>query len=117
MFAVMSFIIDDWTLDDLAGLPIGFVVAVAHLAVGNVSGASFNPARTLGPYVTNSLLGGPNFWTHTAICVVGPVAGTVAIAYEKIVLTPYQTRDKAVQGARRTNLKTDPWRHGRREGR
>ena len=117
MFAVMSFIIDDWTLDDLAGLPIGFVVGVAHLAVGNVSGASFNPARTLGPYVTNSLLGGPNFWTHTAICVVGPVAGTVAIAYEKIVLTPYQTRDKAVQGARRTNLKTDPWRHGRREGR
>jgi len=96
MFAVMVFVTDDRTPDDLAGLVIGFVVAISHLAIGNVSGASLNPARTLGPYVTNSLLGGPNFWAHAAIYVVGPVVG--AVAYEKIVLTPYRTQDMAVQG-------------------
>jgi glycerol uptake facilitator protein len=101
MFAVMAFVADDRTPDNLAGLVIGFVVAVAHLAVGNISGASLNPARTLGPYVTNSLLGGPNFWAHAAIYVVGPVAGAVAgaIAYEKIVLTPYRTPEPDVQSS------------------
>lgn len=99
MFTIMAFVIDERTPDQLAGLAIGFVVAVGHLAVGNVSGASFNPARTLGTYVTNSLLGGPNLWANAAIYVIGPVAGAIAgaIVYEKVVLAPYRMQQSADQ--------------------
>lgn len=57
MIAVMAMAIDDRTPDQLAGLVIGFVVAMGVWVVGNVSGASFNPARTIGPYVTNTIAG------------------------------------------------------------
>lgn len=101
MFTVMAFVTDSRTPDNLAGLAIGGIVAVGHLAVGNVSGASFNPARSLGPYVTNSLLGGPNLWIHAGIYVIGPVLGAVAgaIAYKHVVLEPYRAQDSAVQEA------------------
>ena len=42
------------------GLIIGLVVAGGITTTGNISGASFNPARTFGPYVANSLFGGPD---------------------------------------------------------
>lgn len=94
MLTVMAFVVDDRTPDDLAGLAIGFIVATGILATGNISGASFNPARTLGPYVTNTILGGPNLWIHAWIYLTGPIAGAIAGAavYKRVVLTPNTVR-------------------------
>lgn len=81
MLTVMAFSIDDRTPDSFAGLAIGFVVAIGVVTTGNISGASFNPARTLGPYVANTLLGGPNLWHFAWIYIVGPIGGATGATY------------------------------------
>lgn len=53
---VMAIAIDNRTPDQLAGLIIGFVGAMGVWVVGNVSGVSFNPVRTIGLYVTNTIV-------------------------------------------------------------
>lgn len=90
MLVIMAMAVDDRTPDQLAGLAIGATVAMGILATGNVTGASFNPARTLGPYVADSLFGGPELWQHAWIYVVGPTAGAITggVLYEYAVATP-----------------------------
>jgi aquaporin Z len=55
----------------MAGAAIGSVVALAALFGGPVSGASMNPARSLGPALMSMQL------QHLWIYLVGPVAGAV----------------------------------------
>lgn len=81
MLAVMAMAIDEEGSDQLAGVVIGFVVGVGVIAVGNVDGASFNPARTIGPYVANTIFGGPNFWRFIWIYILGPAIGAVAATF------------------------------------
>lgn len=90
MVGVMALAVDDRAPDGFAGLGIGFIIAMGILATGNITGASFNPARTLGPYVTNTVFGGTNFWQYAWIYVVGPVVGAVAggYLYEYVALRP-----------------------------
>lgn len=97
MVAVMAMVIDDRTPDQLAGLVIGFVVAMGVWVVGNVSGASFNPARTIGPYVTNTIAGlfgvpNPALWQYVWIYILGPGIGAVigAYFYDYAVLGPHE---------------------------
>jgi glycerol uptake facilitator protein len=68
------------------------------MVVGNVSGASFNPARTIGPYVTNTIAGlfgvkNPPLWQYVWIYIIGPCVGAVigAYFYEYAVLVPNET--------------------------
>ncbi|HZX34279.1 MAG TPA: aquaporin [archaeon] len=56
-----------------AGLAIGFYLLVAHLYGIPFSGASLNPARSLGP----ALLGGGTTLSQLWIYFVGPVVGAV----------------------------------------
>ncbi len=100
MIAVMAMVIDDRTPDQLAGLVIGFVVAMGVWVVGNVSGASFNPARTIGPYVTNTIAGlfgvaDPALWQYVWIYIVGPGIGAVigVYFYDYAVLGPHESAD------------------------
>lgn len=98
MVVVMAVAVDDRAPAKWAGFLIGFVVAVGVLTTGNITGASFNPARTIGPYVTitvsNAVLGtdGPFLWGQAWIYVLSPTIGAVAGAYtyEYLVLRPYQ---------------------------
>ena len=62
----------------IAALGVGFYIALAGLWAAPVSGASMNPARTLGP----ALVFG--HWTSWWVYVVGPIVGgiiAVGIAY------------------------------------
>lgn len=95
MLVIMAMAVDDRTPDQLAGLAIGATVAMGILATGNVTGASFNPARTLGPYVADSLFGGPDLWRHAWIYVVGPTAGAITggVVYEYAVSSPLGQRE------------------------
>lgn len=66
----------------VAGLAIGFVIAMDIMMAGPFTGGSMNPARTFGP----ALVAG--FWETHWVYWVGPVAGAVAAAgaYELGVL-------------------------------
>ena len=62
----------------IAALGVGFYIALAGLWAAPVSGASMNPARSLGP----ALVFGN--WTTWWVYVAGPIAGgaiAVGIAY------------------------------------
>ncbi|MFB6183619.1 MAG: MIP/aquaporin family protein [Haloarculaceae archaeon] len=104
MVTIMAVAVDDRAPPGWAGFIIGFVVAVGVATTGNVSGASFNPARTIGPYVTvtvsNALLGtdGPFLWGQVWIYVVGPIVGAIVgvYTYEYLVLRPHES--KVVEG-------------------
>ncbi len=65
-----------------AGLTIGFCLLAAHLFAIPFSGASLNPARSLGP----ALFAGGRALLQLWVYFVGPVAGAIigALAYRRI---------------------------------
>jgi MIP family channel proteins len=66
----------------VAGLAIGFVIAMDIMMGGPFTGASMNPARSLGPAVVGGEYAG--LWVY----FIGPVIGATlaAVAYDLIVL-------------------------------
>lgn len=101
MLSIMALAVDDRGPDWMAGLGIGLTIALGILATGNITGASFNPARTLGPYVTNTVYGGPSLWQYAWIYVVGPTVGAIAggYTYAYVALTPRRTADPETAAA------------------
>ena len=81
VLTIMGSAVDSRCRGGFAGLVIGFVVAADIIVFGNVTGASMNPARTFGPYLANTLVGGPNMWAQYPIYLLGPLAGAVAAAF------------------------------------
>lgn len=61
-FAGGAFLLDGLGHGALGWVDIGSIIAMSILATGNITGASFNSARTLGPYVTDTVFGGPSLW-------------------------------------------------------
>lgn len=78
-----------------AALAIGGYIALAGLWAAPVTGASMNPARSLGP----ALIGG--HWTDWWAYVIGPVAGgAVAVAFAWILRgPPSKAANEAAQGS------------------
>lgn len=61
-----------------AGLVIGFIVFAAIIPVAPVTGASINPARTTGPMLVQSLMGGTVHWEQWPVYVIAELAAGVA---------------------------------------
>jgi aquaporin Z len=72
MFVILSVSTGAKEKGVMAGVAIGAVVALAALFAGPVSGASMNPARSLGPAVVSGNV------THLWLYVVAPIIGAVA---------------------------------------
>jgi glycerol uptake facilitator protein len=81
MMVIMGVALDKRAPHGFAGLVIGLTVAGMITTLGNISGASLNPARTFGPYLIDSLLGGPNLWIFLPVYIIGPVIGAVVAAF------------------------------------
>jgi MIP family channel proteins len=81
MLVIKATAVDDRAEGPSSGLTIGFVIVVGHLAFIPISGASFNPARTLG----SAFVGGEfdAIWVY----LIGPVVGAVlaALLYENVL--------------------------------
>lgn len=80
MFVIMSVATDSRAVGNLAGWTIGGTVALEAIFAGPMTGASMNPARSLGPALVAGELGA--LWIY----FVGPIAGAVlgALAYRFI---------------------------------
>ena len=75
MFVITAVATDARAVGQMASLAIGGTVALCALLGGPISGASMNPARSLGP----ALFTGE--WSVLWIYVVGPVLGALAGAF------------------------------------
>jgi glycerol uptake facilitator protein len=73
-----------------AGVAIGLVVFAAIIPVAPTTGASINPARTVGPMLVQQIAGGDVKWNQLPVYVVAELlAGLVAaLAYVAISRTP-----------------------------
>lgn len=74
MFVIMAVATDQRVADGFAGLAVGITVAFDALMGGPLTGASMNPARSLGP----ALIAGT--WTAHWLYWLAPVTGTMAAA-------------------------------------
>ncbi len=95
MLAIMGVAVDRRAPPGFAGLIIGLTVAGVITTVGNISGASLNPARTFGPYLGDSLMGGFNLWMFLPIYIIGPIVGAIlaALAYNYMTSEEEASRD------------------------
>ncbi|MBE3558583.1 MAG: MIP family channel protein [Ktedonobacteraceae bacterium] len=75
MIVIMAMATDTRAVGQAAALAIGATVALEALFAGPISGASMNPARSLGPALVGWI------WTAQWLYVLGPMIGAVAGAY------------------------------------
>jgi aquaporin NIP len=82
MFVITAVATDSRVPTSIAPLAIGATVTLDALWGGPISGASMNPARSLGPALVAGV------WSHQWIYWLGPVIGATlgALIYEKIRL-------------------------------
>jgi glycerol uptake facilitator protein len=73
-----------------AGVAIGLVVFAAIIPVAPATGASINPARTVGPMLVQQIAGGTVKWSQLPVYLVAELlAGVVAaLAFSVISRTP-----------------------------
>lgn len=81
MLTIMGTAVDKRAPAGFAGIAIGFVVAADVTVIGNLTGSSLNPARTFGPYLVESIMGGANLWMQFPIYLIGPVLGALVAAF------------------------------------
>jgi MIP family channel proteins len=78
---VMATATDERAESPAVGLGVGLVVAAGIVAMGPVSGASFNPMRSLAPMIVAGHF--PTWWAY----IIGPVAGGVlgALVFDRLI--------------------------------
>ena len=81
MFVIMGIAVDTKAPKGWTGLIIGLTVGGIIMMTAGATGSSFNPARTFGPYVVDSILGGNISWIQFPVYVVGPVIGALAAVW------------------------------------
>ncbi|XP_067303474.1 aquaporin-4 [Pseudorasbora parva] len=78
-------------VNEPGNLAIGFAVTTAIFIAGRFSGASLNPARSLGPAI---ILG---YWEHHWVYWIGPILGAVlAGVSHEFIFAPSASRQKLV---------------------
>jgi MIP family channel proteins len=78
LFVIMAVATDTRAAGEAAAIAIGGTIALASLVGGPISGASMNPARSLGPAVASAE--GSSLWLYLTAPFVGAALG--ALAYQ-----------------------------------
>jgi aquaporin NIP len=89
MFVIMAVATDTRAVGEAAALAIGGAIALGALVGGPISGASMNPARSLGPAFVSGTF--DSLWIYLTAPFVGALVG--ALAYQAV-------RGEAASGAR-----------------
>lgn len=76
MFVITAVATDTRAVGELAGIAIGATVMLNILIAGSSSGASMNPARTLGPAIAAGNYTG--IWIYLSAPIVGALCGAAA---------------------------------------
>ncbi|KAK1320520.1 hypothetical protein QJS10_CPA03g00441 [Acorus calamus] len=95
MFVISGVATDNRAIGELAGLAVGATITLNVFVGGPISGASMNPARTLGPAIVMNHYKG--LWVY----IVGPIVGAVlgASAYNLIRFTDKPLREITKSGS------------------
>ncbi|CAL9119516.1 unnamed protein product [Musa textilis] len=103
MFVISGVATDNRAIGELAGLAVGATILLNVLIAGPISGASMNPARTLGPAIV------ANRWEGIWVYIVGPICGTVvgAWAYNLIRFTNKPLREITKSGSFLKNFRNN----------
>ncbi|GAB2300039.1 hypothetical protein Dimus_034080 [Dionaea muscipula] len=72
MFVISGVSTDDRAIGELGGIAVGMTILLNVFVAGPISGASMNPARSIGPAIIKHNYNG--LWVY----VVGPITGTLA---------------------------------------
>ncbi|XP_074266021.1 putative aquaporin NIP5-1 [Silene latifolia] len=91
MFVITAVATDSTAVGDLAGVAIGGAVMLDILIIGPATGASMNPARTLGPAIAAGRY--RSIWIYMLAPVLGAVTGAAVYALIKL------PEDKDVQSS------------------
>jgi len=81
MFVITAVATDSRAEGAMAGLAIGGTVAMAALFGGPLTGASMNPARTLGPALISGQMA--DLWLYMVVPVLGAVTGAVVYRWTR----------------------------------
>lgn len=94
MFVIMAVATDTRAVGQAAALAIGATVGLESLFAGSISGASMNPARSLGPALVAGV------WTAQWVYVTAPFLGAAAAAlvYRWLRLATARTHVAASSG-------------------
>jgi aquaporin NIP len=84
VFVIFGSAVHGKAIKSFAGIAIGGTIALDALFGGPISGASMNPARSLGPALVSGL------WADQWIYVVGPLVGALlaVLAYKLMTSAP-----------------------------
>lgn len=92
MFVIMAVATDTRAVGQAAALAIGATVGLCALFAGPISGASMNPARSLGPALISAT------WTAQWIYLIAPFlgAGAAGLCYRWLRLTSQRHSDRGL---------------------
>ncbi|XP_057429496.1 aquaporin NIP1-2-like isoform X2 [Lotus japonicus] len=93
MFVVSGVATDNRAIGELAGLAVGSTVMLNVLFAGPITGASMNPARSLGPAIVHNQYKG--IWIYMVSPILGAVAGTWAYSFIRITNKPVRELTKS----------------------
>lgn len=87
VLAIMGSAVDSRAPAGWAGLSIGLALAAAIILLGSASGAAVNPARALGPYAVDAIMGVKVDWLQFIVAyLIGPIVGAVAATFLYVYL-------------------------------
>ncbi|KAL8476727.1 hypothetical protein ACS0TY_029144 [Phlomoides rotata] len=75
MFIICGVCTDDRAIGELGGVTVGMTIMLNVFVAGPISGASMNPARSIGPAIVKHEFRG--LWVY----IVGPIIGTILGAF------------------------------------
>ncbi|XP_061342717.1 aquaporin NIP1-2-like [Gastrolobium bilobum] len=93
MFIISGVATDNRAIGELTGLAVGSTVLLNVMFAGPITGASMNPARSLGPAIVHSEYRG--IWIYLVSPILGAVAGTWAYNFIRYTNKPVRELTKS----------------------